>query len=190
MLSALLWALLGLVGLAIAALAVPLDLAARFDSEARPRIVLRAGWLFGLVRVKRALGARGSKPAGKAAPPRSAKRPRKRSRSRRPNAEVASRGIGLAGELLRRVQVRHAAFDLRVGADDPATTGEIVGFAAPIVAMANALPCTRVSLLPDFTGPTLEGSGEGEVRIVPIALVPPLAGFALSPELRRWLLRR
>jgi hypothetical protein len=58
------------------------------------------------------------------------------------------------------------------------------------VALANALPRTRVTLTPDFTGPRFEGAGEGEIRVVPITLVPPMVGFALSPEVRRWLFTR
>jgi hypothetical protein len=107
-----------------------------------------------------------------------------------PSLTIIRRGLGLLGELLDRVRVRRAKLDVSVGTDDPAATGELAGFAAPIVALANALPRTRVTFTPDFTGPTLEGAGEGEIRVVPISLVRPMVGFALSPEVRRWLLTR
>ena len=110
--------------------------------------------------------------------------------SRRASLAVVRRGIGLFVDLLRRVRIRRVDVDLSVGTDDPATTGELVGFAAPFVAIANALPRTRLSLTPDFGGEALDGTGVGEVRIVPLKLVPPIFAFAVSPEVRGWLFAR
>jgi hypothetical protein len=107
-----------------------------------------------------------------------------------PSLTVVRRSVGLLGELLGRVRIRRAQLDLCVGIDDPAATGELVGFAAPMVMLANALPRTRVTLTADFTGPAFEGAGEGEFRVVPLTLVPPMVDFAPSPEVRRWLLTR
>ena len=151
----------------------------RYDPTMHPR-----GWLFGLVRVRREMG--GQKPTA----PETLKKRKKSRGVGIPSLTVIRRGIGLLGELLDRVRIRRAKLDLSVGTDDPAATGELAGFAAPIVALANALPRTRVTFTPDFTGPTLEGAGEGEIRVVPISLVRPMVGFALSPEVRRWLLTR
>lgn len=187
MLEALFWTVLALIGLAIAALAVPIDVAARLDLGARKPVTLQIGWLFGVVRLRQAMGAETPTADHE---PKKRKRHRKGRRARAPSLTVIRRGFGLLGDLLGRVRIRRVDLDLAVGTDDPATTGELFGFAAPIVATANALPRTRVRLTPDFTGPTFEGAGEGEIRIVPITLVPPMIGFALSPEVRRWLLTR
>jgi hypothetical protein len=184
MLEGLLWTVLGLIGFTGAVLAVPVDVVAQLDLGTRPRLRLRIGWLFGLVRVRREMG--GQKPT-------TPEKLKKRKESRGvgiPSLSVIRRGFGLLGELLDRVRIRRAKLDVSVGTDDPAATGELAGFAAPIVALANALPRTRVTFTPDFTGPTLEGAGEGEIRVVPISLVRPMVGFALSPEVRRWLLTR
>ncbi|MDH3474383.1 MAG: DUF2953 domain-containing protein [Rhodospirillales bacterium] len=184
MLEGLLWTVLGLIGFAMGALAVPVDVAAQLDVGARTRLTLRIGWLFGLVRLRREMGAR--KPTAPEKP-----QERKKARSARiPSLTVIRRGFGLLGEILGRVRIRRAELDFSVGTDDPAVTGELAGFAAPIVVLANALPRTRVTLTPDFTGPRFEGAGEGEIRVVPIMLVPPMVGFALSPEVRRWLFTR
>ena len=184
MLEALLWTVLGLIGFTMAALAVPVDVIARLDLGARTRCSLRIGWLFGLVHLQRDMGARmPTKPEKPKA------RKRKRG-ARTPGLTVIRRRFHLLGELLCRVRIRHAELDLTVGTNDPAATGELAGFAAPVVALANALPRTRVTLRPDFTGPTLEGTGEGEIRFVPMRLVPAMVGFALSPEGRRWLFTR
>lgn len=181
MLEGLLWVVLGLVAVALVALTVPVDVKARLDIGARTHGTLRIGWLFGLVRLEREFGAQ---------EPTSPKKPKDRSpkrAARRPGVAVVRRGLGLLGDLLRRVRVRHMELDLAVGTEDPASTGELVGFAAPLVALANALPQTRVTLRPNFAGPTFEGVGAGEICLVPIAWVPPVFGFALSPEVRTWL---
>ncbi len=184
MLEGLLWTLLGLIVAILAVLAVPIDLSARLDLGPRPRLTLRIGWLFGLVRLRQEVGRR--KPAARQKP----KVSKKRRGARLPSLAVLRRGFALFGQLLGRVRIRRAELDLSVGADDPAATGELAGYAAPIVAMANSLPRTRVSFTPDFAGPAFEGVGEGEIRIVPLTLLPPVVGFALSLEVRRWLFVR
>jgi hypothetical protein len=184
MLEGVVWALLGLIVVTMAALSVPVDVAVRLDTDARLRLSLRIGWLFGLVRVRRAIGAR------KAAAPKAAKVGKKKRGSGVPSLGVIRQGVGLLCQILGRVRIRHAELDLAVGADDPATTGELAGFVAPVVALANALPQTRVTLTPDFTGPTFEGSGEAKIRAVPITLIGPLTAFAFSSEVRRWLVTR
>jgi len=184
MLEGLLWTVLGLIGFTGAALAVPVDVVAQLDLGTRPHLRLRIGWLFGLVRVRREMG--GQKPTA----PETQKKRKESRRARIPSLTVIRRGFGLLGELLDRVRIRRAKLDVSVGTNDPAATGELAGFAAPIVALANALPRTRVTFTPDFTGPTLKGAGEGEIRVVPISLVRPMVGFALSPEVRLWLLTR
>lgn len=180
MLEGLLWILLGLIVLAVVALSVPVDVTARFDFGVRTRGKLRIGWLFGLVRLDREIGAR--KPTVKELP----KEREKKRGTRRPSIAVIRRGFGLLGDLLHRVRIRRVELDLAVGTEDPASTGELVGFAAPVVAIANAHPRTHISVRPDFAGSRLDGVGVGEISIVPIGLIPPVFAFALSPEVRAW----
>ncbi|MEM7223851.1 MAG: DUF2953 domain-containing protein [Pseudomonadota bacterium] len=181
MLEGLLWILLGLVVFTLALLAVPIDVKAQLDLGARARCRLRIGWLFGLVCLEKDIGAR---------TPSEPKKPKEKGASRglrRPSLAVIRRGFRLLGELIHHVRVRHMELDLSLGTEDPASTGQLVGYAAPIVAMANAQPRTRVTLRPNFAGARLEGVGVGEICLVPIGLVVPVVGFALSPEVRRWL---
>ena len=96
----------------------------------------------------------------------------------------------LLGDLLRRVTIRRVELKLTVGTEDPAATGEFVGMAAPLVALANALPRTRVTLTPEFAGPTFNSVGTGEVRLVPLRFVPPFFRFVISAEVRRWMFAR
>ena len=181
MLEGLLWILLGLVVFTLALLAVPIDVKAQLDLGARARCTLRIGWLFGLIRLERDIGA------GKPAAPKEPKKEREKRGLRRPSLAVIRRGFRLLGELIRRVRVRHVELDLSLGTEDPASTGQLVGYAAPIVALANAQPRTRVTLRPNFAGARLEGVGVGEICLVPIGLLVPVVGFALSPEVRTWL---
>jgi hypothetical protein len=184
MLEGLIWTVLGLVGFTMAALAVPVDVMARLDFGERTRCSIRIGWLFGLVRLQHDMGAQ---------KPTRSKKPKARTKKRGariPSLTVILHGFRLLGELFGRVRIHHAELDLSVGTNDPAVTGELVGFAAPMVALANALPRTRVTLTPDFASPMIEGIGKGEIRFVPIRLVPPIVGFALLPEVRQWLFTR
>jgi hypothetical protein len=184
MLEGLLWTVLGLIGFTLAALAVPVDVVAQLDLGARTRLTLRVAWLFGLVRVRREMGSQES------AAPEKPKERRENRGVRLPHLTIIRRGFDLLGELMSRVRIHRAELDLSIGTNDPAATGELAGFAAPIVVLANALPRTRVTFMPDFTGPTFEGAGEGEIRFVPITLLPPMVSFVLSPEVRRWLFAR
>ncbi len=184
MLEVLLWTALGLAGVTIGALAVPVDIVAHLEARKRLRLTLEIGWLFGLVRLRTSRG--GKEPSAAPKP-----KPRKKKRQgRKPSPAVVRRGLGVFGDLLERVQIRRVELDLTLGTDDPASTGEMAGYAAPVVAMANALPRTRVSLTPDFSGPYFEGVGMGEIRVVPLTLVSPIAAFAFSPEVRRWFMNR
>ncbi len=184
MLEGLLWTALALIGLVLAALAVPIDVMARIDFDGRTHGWVRIGWLFGLVRLRTDIGAKTPKARKK---PKASKR---RRRAGRASPAVMRRGFAVLGELLRRVRIRRVELDLSVGTDDPAATGELVGYVAPVVALANALPRTRVSLRPDFGGPAFAGAGLGEIRVVPIRLVAPVLGLAVSPEVRKWLFAR
>ncbi len=184
MLEVLLWTVLGLVGVTIVALAVPVDVTAHLEAQKRLRLTLEIGWLFGLVRVRTSRGDKEPSAPQKRTPG------KKKRRGRKPSSDVLWRGLDLFGDLLGRIQIRRVELDLTVGTDDPASTGELAGYTAPVVAMANALPRTRVALTPDFAGPYFEGVGTGEIRIVPITLLSPMAAFAFSPEVRRWLLNR
>jgi hypothetical protein len=186
MLEGLLWTVLALIGLLVVALAVPVELMAQVHWGERRRVWVRITWLFGLLRLQRDMG--GQKPHG------ARKKPRKKKKKRRPvgkpSLAVLRRGFRLLRELFGRIGIRYLELDLVLGSDDPATTGEMVGFSAPFVALANSLPHTSVTLSPDFGGARFDGMGAGEIRVQPIQLLAPLFAFALSPEVRKWLLTR
>jgi hypothetical protein len=76
--------------------------------------------------------------------------------------------------------VRELRLRARVGLGDPADTGLLVGWAAPLLAMARAAPRLDLHLEPDFAREILEGEARGELRAFPLLVLPPLLRFALS----------
>jgi hypothetical protein len=187
MLEGLLWTVLALISVLVAALAVPVEVMARVYWGERKRVWFRITWLFGLLRLQSDMG--GEKPRAARKKPRKKKKKKKRPAGK-PSLAVLRRGFRLLRDLIGRIGIRRLELDLALGSDDPATTGEMVGFSAPFVALANSLPHTSVTLSPDFGGARFDGIGAGEIRVQPIRLLPPLFAFALSPEVRRWLLIR
>ena len=167
--------LVGLLGL----LAVPIDLRFALGGAVRSRLEL--AWGFGLWRGE-LHGRRGH-----------ASRP-SRGRWADPAAWVRAwrEGLGdrvppLLRSLRRGVRVRELRLRARVGLDDPADTGMLVGWAAPLLAMALAAPPLDVHLEPDFAREILDGEARGELRAFPLLLLPPLLRFVLSPTTVRAL---
>jgi hypothetical protein len=163
---------LGLVGL-LGLLAVPVDL--RFAFGAVERSHLELAWGFGLWR-----GELRGRPGSV----------RRRSRGRWSQPAVWVRawreGLGdrvlpLLHSLRRGVRVREVKLRARVGLGDPADTGMLVGFAAPLLTLARAAPGLDLRLEPDFAREVLEGEARGELRAFPLLVLPPLLRFALSP---------
>ena len=160
---------LALLGL----LAVPVDLRFAFGAAARSH--LEIAWGFGLWR-----GELRGRPR--------AERRRSSGRWSEPAAWVRAwrEGLGdrvppLLRSLRRGVRVREVKLRARVGLGDPADTGILVGFAAPLLTMARAAPRLDLRLEPDFAREVLEGEARGELRAFPLLVLPPLLRFALSP---------
>jgi hypothetical protein len=158
-------------------LAVPLDLRFAVGVDSRPRVEI--GWLFGLVR----RGFRAD---------RGSRRGRKPPASPRPWMRAWRAGLGdgiprLLRSLRRGVRVRRLHLRARVGLGDPAETGLLVGWAAPLLAVVRAPPALDLRLEPDFAREVLEGEARGELRTFPLLVLPPLLRFALSPATMRAL---
>lgn len=187
MFEILLWTVLVLTGLLVGALAVPVEVMAQIHWGERRRAWFRITWLFGLLRFQRDLAGTTPRVRGKK-PRKERKKTKKKRPVGKPNPAVIRRGFGLFGDLVGKVRIHRVDLALAIGSEDPATTGEIIGFSAPLVALANGLPHTSVTISPDFGGTRFDGRGSGEIRIQPIRLFPPLFAFAVSPEVRKWLL--
>lgn len=168
-------ALFGLLAL----LAVPVDL--RFAFGAMERSHLEVAWGFGLWRGE----LRGRARSDRARSPRRWSQPAAWVRAWR--AGLGDRVLRLLRSLRRGVRVREVKLRARVGLGDPADTGMLVGWAAPLLAVARAAPGLDLRLEPDFAREVLEGEARGELRAFPLLVLPPLLRFALSPATLRAL---
>jgi hypothetical protein len=176
-------ALASLVVLILLLLCIPLDLAFRTNLDRKPRFVLKLVWLFGLLRHE-------SRPEKK-----------KRTVDTRRGArwvnqvEIAfdilrirgflRRLVSLISKIRRQVRIREFAANLKVALDNPADTGLLFAFLAPINVLGYIRP-HEISIQPSFAGDSLlQGYVYGAVRLRPIQLFPPLITFAFSlPALR------
>jgi hypothetical protein len=171
-----------LTGFFVAALTIPVDLSAHAcvddDLEAR----LKVEWLYGWLR-------RDITPS----------RTNDEKRGGRPTrAQLAllfeepfrNRVEQLLHRLRRWISIEQLSGRLRFGLLDPADTGMALGWAYPLLAVAESRPEIEIELLPYFGGERLDGHLEGRVRAVPLGVLVAGLGFVLTPEafrtVRRW----
>lgn len=186
------WVIAVLVSLAVLitlVLCIPLELVFRTNIDERPKFSLRLTWLFGLVTGE-------------------LRQTRKKSEEKRTNEYERKTGDwiqrlrvtfellqtkGLLNQLscfikriIRRVKVREVAANLKVGLDNPADTGLLFAFIAPVNLAINYFFPYPVKIEPSFTGESLiTGNIYGTVRLWPIQLAATLIAFAFSlPTLR------
>ena len=88
------------------------------------------------------------------------------------------------------MKLRHVDADFHVGLDDPADTGRLFGIVAPAMAFVGPMLPGRVAIAPDFAHTGLAGRAEGELRIVPLRVLAPVASFGLWLGWRAWRTRR
>ena len=181
MLLGILALLLGLIAL----LSVPVDLAFRVRRQTSFRGDLTVRWMFGLVEfpLKR------RKPRGKPAKPKGKKR-KKRGRAARllprllgalQSARFRRRLLRFCRDIIAALRLRDFGLRLRLGFDDPADTGVVWAFLAPLVALFEAREAASVDIGADFERETLEFDAGGEVRLIPAHLASIALLFALSP---------
>jgi hypothetical protein len=187
--------LLALALLVLALLAVPLDLCCHAEGGSTLRWTVRVRWLFGLVRVQRT--GSGEAAAGTASPKpgKQARKVRGRSQGRRipPFAKervFVKRAFRLLRTLAGRITIRRASADVRIGLADPADTGVLYGIMAPALVMLDGRFPGGLTVTPDFTGERLAGNAEGDIRVVPLGLVPPIMSFAVWLAAHAWHGRR
>ena len=177
------WAILGwmLLALAIALLAVvalPIELAVKADTGARPRLRTTLRLLGGLT-PPIAFSSAGARRSGARKPAKGPKRPKRRGRSKGgPPARMIRQAPRLVLDLLRRITLHRLALDLRLGFDDPATTGEVYGLLLACAGPLRGRPNVDIALAPSFEGAVFDSRAELALRVTPLALVPPALGFA------------
>ncbi|MCU9847453.1 DUF2953 domain-containing protein [Defluviimonas sp. WL0024] len=181
--TALLWGLLLLSGLALlAVIALPVHLRLRAEAGAALRFRAEARLVAGLtpaLPVFDSTGGRKPRPA----PGRPSAAAPGRKRRRKPDAGGRGRALRmvraaprLLGGVLRRVHLDRVAVTGVFGLADPAETGQLYGWLALLI-HAPRPPRVALDLRPDFTGPSLAGQAEVALYLTPIALLGPVLRF-------------
>ena len=187
------WAIAVLASLAaliILILCVPLDVVLRVDMDGRPKFRARLAWLFGLV--SKDLRREKEKPEEE----KRAIEGKRKGRDRRADARLLfevlrTRGLlGQLGRLLRsvlsRIKIRELGANFRVGLDNPANTGLLFAFAAPVNLLLSSSSRHEIRVQPCFADePVIEGSFYGTARLRPIRLTASLIAFAFSLPVMR-----
>jgi len=179
--------LAAVVGLAIAGfvalLFVPVRAQVRFDSAAVER---RLWW-----RVRWVLLTFGSDERGRTRKPK-ADRPKRgsdgKSGWRGAGAAMATPGLvppagRLLGRMLTVARPREVDAVVRIGLDDPASTGILYGRLAAVAATASRGWSLRVE--PDFEEPVLAGHGAADWSVAPVRVLWPLLTFLAAPPVWR-----
>jgi len=185
-----LWAIAVLVSLAVLItllLCVPLDLVLRTNMDGRPKFSMRLVWLFGLISHELRPGAKRPEKATE-----HKQKPKDWTLGIRVTLEVLRtkgflRQVGsFLKRILRHIKVRELVANFKVGLDNPADTGLLFAFAAPVNLLLSYFSPYPIRIEPSFTGEAIiEGHLYGTLRLQPIQLAAPLIGFAFSlPTLR------
>lgn len=181
-----------LLGLVLLLLAVPLDVRANIVSEAALSWSVQIRWLFGLLRLERGSASRRPaerKPAERAAvepEPAGARRRRRGVPRFVTDTAVWRRALRLLRASLRGLTLRRVDAQLRFGLEDPADTGRLYGMLVPGLMLLDSRMPGRVAVAPDFEHAGLAGRAAGELRIVPLRVLAPLASFGVWLGLHAW----
>ena len=181
--------LVGMAGLLLLILSIPIEVTFSFEREQQFKSRARIGWLFGLFGKNIGVGTKQHEDATSSDVP----EPKKRKKGGvNFHAFVGLVRAGIIGDfarlgrrILSTVKMRHISLQLRVGLDDPGDTGLLWGAVAPVAAYAGSLYPGALELEPDFSSAQFTGRGAVSVRIVPLRWLPPILLFALNPSVLR-----
>jgi hypothetical protein len=187
-----LWLIVVLVSLAALItlfLCIPLDLVFRANIEGRPKFSLRLIWFFGLftseLRQTRKKSEEKKVNEYEAKPGDWMQRLRVTFEILQTKGLLKQLGCSIKG-IIRRIKVRELTASLKIDLDNPADTGLLFAFIAPLnLAISYFLP-NPIKIQPSFTGESfITGYLYGAVRLWPIQLAASLIGLTFSlPTLR------
>jgi hypothetical protein len=181
-------ALASLAALIILFLCIPVELVFRANTEERPKFSLRMIWFFGLF--NRDLRQTQEKPVKKMV----AEEKKDSNWFRRIKFTVEilqTRGLlkqlgNFIMRTYRSMKVREFAANLKVDLDNPADTGLLFAFIAPVNLLTNYFLPYPIKIEPSFAGESfVTGYINARVKLTPIQVVAPATGFVFSiPSLR------
>jgi hypothetical protein len=186
-----LWFIVAIVSLAaliILLLCIPVELVFRANTEGRPKFSLRLILFFGLFNGDLRPTAHRSEEKGV-----SGEKPVSNRWQRIKFALEVLQTKGLLKQLgnfmmrtYRSMKVREFAANLKVDLDNPADTGLLFAFIAPVNLLSNCFLPYPIKIEPSFTGESfVTGYVNARVKLMPIQVVASATGFAFSvPSLR------
>jgi hypothetical protein len=184
-----------LLGLLVVLLAVPVEMAFRFQGIDVLEGQVAVRWLFGLVRLRfRVPKAKAIKPSMDNAKG-AAKASMKRDAGRRHanvlavfrQAAFRRRLARLVKDLIHAAHLRELDLRMRLGLGDPADTGRLWAFVGPLNAAAQGLRNARVTIEPAFMDAVIEVDAQGRLLLIPLQCLGLVFAFALSPpSMRAW----
>jgi Protein of unknown function (DUF2953) len=184
-----------LLALPVLLLAVPVDVAFRFEGVEPPSGQITIRWLFGLVRFRVRIPAAGKAPPEPNTQPQTPQLQVQPERhSRRPSvlamlrdAAFRRRVYRFATDLVAALHLRQLRLRMRLGLGDPADTGRLWAFVGPLNVWARNLRDVQLQIEPEFIDPVFEFQAHGRLRLIPLQLLILAIGFALSPvSIRAW----
>lgn len=174
-----------IIGVLLVLLAVPVGVRVTRTAGSE-RVMVKAHWLWGVVRISLTGRKRNSHGAQTRRGRRAIGRQKKRQhdpddRSRQPalkDIPVIVRTIAkLLNRILHRLKVA-ADGDMHIGLSDPADTGIFWGVSAPYLLRFTERVGLRVQ--PSFGGAEFAFTGRAAVEVVPVTVVVPVLRFVLS----------
>jgi Protein of unknown function (DUF2953) len=191
------WLVLAVLAVALAAVlfvpvTIELSIVTQPESSAA-RVSARIGWLVFSLRTPRAGGDDERPPAARPATPgRKTRRPGRGHAGamavlRSPG--VLRRCARLGAELLRRLWPDRIRIEARVGLDDPADTGMLVGWGYALHAFAPTRQGSSFRLEPDFSGAVFMGRADLRWSRSMASLLWPVVTFLSSPVVWRAAIR-
>lgn len=182
-----------LAGCVCAVLLSCVPLTVRFDFRSSPswRGQLELAW-GGALRIRRAVPAERSP----ASPPQSGRagkrarraKPRARSRGKRSSPppglilEAVRHGTRFAGRLVRQTRVEELVVDCQAGLEDPADTGMLCAWLAPVVSTLNASEQSVLHFQPDFLEESFTLQSRGRATFVPALYLWIVLLFVINPK--------
>jgi len=187
-----LWFIIALVSLAALVallLCIPVELILRANTAGKPKFNLKLVWFFGLFKSDLSQFGRKSrkKPADKL---------EKQATNWLQSIRVTWDVLQVKGllEQLRRfvvrtvrsIRIRELAANLKVDLENPADTGLLFAFIAPLNLVISYFLPYSINIEPSFTGESLvAGHANANIRLIPIQVAASLGGLAFSlPALR------
>jgi hypothetical protein len=172
----------GLIVLGILVLSVPLDLAWQFEIYEKARFHLQWRWLFGLV--GRELKSR--RQPSKKSSTHGKFNLTKTLQSLRTGAEFL-RVKGLLKQLVRFLKrsfrcfrIKHLEAEFNIGLDDPAETFYLFALTEPVNRILEFTQPYPIRVQPSFVEPVFEGFFQGNLRVYPVQLIPPVLQLIFS----------